>query len=128
MAENFGLEAYILEPVFNEQELQEREANNEAENGIAGDDAEEEDMEARVGNVLWCQCENCVAMPTVKECLCCNEDSANLLDKLYEGNMDCVTDHPDFEAVCLTETVLEILMYALREVRGYGQLGNWENR
>ena len=73
--------------------------------GNADDDAEEE-MGAQIGNVLWCQCENCVAMSTVKECLLCNEDSANLLEKLYEGNMECVTDHPDFVAVCLTATVL----------------------
>ena len=62
-------------------------------------------------------------MATVKECLCCGEESANLLEKLHEDNMECISQHPDFESVCLTPRVLEVLMHCLREVRGYGKTG-----
>ena len=87
-----------------------------------------ENPQDRLGNNLWCTCDNCVAMPTVKECLCCNEEPAELLDKLHEYYMECVIQHPDFRAVCLTDAVLEILMHCLREVRGYGADLQWENR
>jgi hypothetical protein len=31
---------------------------------------ENETMEYRLANTLWCKCDNCVEMPTGKECYC----------------------------------------------------------
>ena len=75
---------------------------------------------------VWCQCDTCSIMPLVKECLCCTEESANLLQKLYEGNRECITRHTDFLIICLNKTVLEVLIHCLTSSDGAEQ--NWEAR
>ena len=117
---------YQFEPEWDEDEIEEQEDHEDAVNG---DNLDQEPEPDRLTDIaVWCQCDTCSIMPTVKECLCCTEDSVNLLQKLYEGNWECITRHTDFSIICLNKTVLEILMHCLREVRGYGAEQNWEAR
>ena len=89
------------------------EESDDASNAESDADEPEENMADQLDNLGWCQCELCSIMPTVKECLCCNEDAANVVNKLYEENMECVSEHVDFPVICLNKVVLEMLMYCL---------------
>ncbi|XP_071477558.1 uncharacterized protein [Diadema antillarum] len=70
-----------------------------------GDDNEP----SRLGNNNWCQCGNCVPMPTTWESLCCHEADP-VLEKVEQYNdrhadaqINCITAHPGFSTVCLDE-------------------------
>ena len=39
---------------------------------ITGEDLSDENKN-RVGNTAWCRCNRCSVMPSVAECLCCQE-------------------------------------------------------
>ena len=122
------LEPYQLEPEYTDDELQELgllEPELAENNNV---EMRRQDPDQRLGNTRWCQCDGCSTMPTVVESLCCTEETANLLQKLHEGYIDCIIDHEDFESVCLNMAVLEMLMHCLREVRGYGRQMDWENK
>jgi len=125
------IQGYILEPEYTEEELRMMDVAGAAGGeGDARGNAEDNNVVVndRIGHTDWCQCDVCVIMPTQKESLCCNEDSANVVDKLYDHAMECITTHETFRSICLTPAVLEMLMYWLREIRGYGQQREWQNR
>ena len=64
--------------------------------------------------------------PTPKMCQCCAEHKA-LNDKM-DGH-ECITEHPDFNPICLTPAVLHIVVNSMEEVRGYGiNIDDWTNR
>ncbi len=123
-----GLIGFNYEPEYTEEELEQMVERGGERRDDAGDEQEDDGRERRLGNTTWCQCDQCTAMPTEKESLCCAEEDANLLQKLHDGFMECITEHPDFTSICLTPPVLEVMMHCLREVRGYGQVLQWENR
>ena len=55
-------------------------------------------------------------MSIPKECLCCKE-IAQVVEKMdgYEAEqLDCITDHPRFKAVCLDVWVLETAYFQCR--------------
>ena len=59
-------------------------------------------------------------------CQCCMEHTA-LNDKT--DGIDCIIQHTDFEAVCLTPAVLHIVVNSMEEVRGYGvNIEEWTHR
>lgn len=51
------------------------------------DDREVDERASRLGDRTWCQCGNCVPMPTEKECVCCKEPS--FLATAVEGMLNC---------------------------------------
>ena len=59
-------------------------------------------------------------MPILKECVCCKEIQ-QVVDKMDEPTnmeLDCITDHPGFQPVCLDEWVLETAHYQYAQQYG----------
>ena len=74
----------------------------------------------RLKNLDWCNCGNCVLMPTRKECLCCKE--MELLEPFITNlNLTWFVSHIDFTAVCLNRSVLRTSLAALKEFLKSGQ-------
>ena len=122
------LESYQFEPEWSDDELEQCMDEGEGKN-VAEPVAELNQEDDRLAGIQsWCQCDFCSVMPAVKECLCCMEDSANLVDKLYLEYIECITKHSDFETICLNKAVLEVLMCCLRDVCGYGGQLDWNTR
>lgn len=51
-------------------------------------------------------CGHCMQMPLAKECVCCKETRV-LLVLIENDEVECITDHPGFEPVCLNTYVLD---------------------
>jgi hypothetical protein len=54
----------------------------------------------------FCLCGNCENLPSIRECLCCKEfehyDENNITEEVQ-----CISQHPEFDLICLNKTVLE---------------------
>ena len=76
------VEGYQFEPEFTEEEI---ESQNLASSPVVSENE-------RGMSLDWCTCENCTILPTLNECLCCDE-----------------FDHyvTDFDTVCLNPVILE---------------------
>ncbi|CAH1240851.1 Hypp6122 [Branchiostoma lanceolatum] len=69
---------------------------------------------------IWCRCNTCEAMATVRECVCCH-DLRELTDPVDHNNLDrggmgvgrdrgqlmCITLHEDFHPLCLMRAALK---------------------
>ena len=67
----------------------------------------------------WCQCERCEAMDTADECLCCRE-IANVTRKMNigeENEIKCITEHFEFEIICLHPAVLRTALIGRSDIR-----------
>ena len=58
-------------------------------------------------------------MPTSIECVCCREVD-EVVHKIEENDteVDCITSHEGFQAVCLNRWVLQVAYFAYRERYG----------
>ena len=58
-------------------------------------------------------------MPTLKECLCCQE-IAQVVNKMRMTTvaMQCITDHPGFTTVCLDVWVLQTAYFQYQQQYG----------
>ena len=58
-------------------------------------------------------------MDTARECLCCQE-LEKMIDKMSENDteVNCITNHEGFEAVCLNWWVLQTAYFVYRERYG----------
>jgi hypothetical protein len=80
----------------------------------------------------WCCCGHCDARLLFgpREYRCCHEiDAANVFKSEPTEPVQCVTEHPDFNAVVLHPRVLQVAANGLRTRQGkrYKQLGSDEN-
>ena len=66
----------------------------------------------RIGNVKWCECQNCKEERREIDCLCCQE-VASLNSKFEKSNIVCIIDSPEFSTLCLNEYVLQIVLTGL---------------
>ena len=60
-----------------------------------------------------CKCNQCMMMATEAESVCCHEVD-KIVQKCKEANVNCLTDHPGFEAVC---TIVHVLQTAYHQYR-----------
>lgn len=103
---------YSREPEWTEEELaanmdveevhDEEESDDnlpESDNGTVWPPA------SRLENTDWCQCGECCTMPTREECICCGE-YPEMLRKLSDSRMKCVSLINSFALVCLEKDVL----------------------
>lgn len=58
----------------------------------------------RIGNVEWCDCQNCKEERREIDCLCCQEVAALNL-KFDNSSIACILDSPEFSTLCLNEYV-----------------------
>nr|XP_054750580.1 uncharacterized protein LOC129256384 [Lytechinus pictus] len=96
----------------------------------AGSDEEEVEevvvdnlRQERLENNFWCSCSgDCAPMPIVRECVCCKEipEVVHKMDSFNGGELDCITNHPGFEGVCLNPWVLETAYFHYRQQYGGG--------
>ena len=58
-------------------------------------------------------------MPTLKECLCCQE-IAQVVNKMSMNTvaMQCITEHPGFTTVCLDVWVLQTAYFQYQQQYG----------
>ena len=52
-----------------------------------------------------CHCGNCQIMPTVQECICCQEVQPVVakINELLDPTVQCITTHPGFTSVVSTD-------------------------
>lgn len=86
----------------------------------------DEDFHQRVGHTNWCQCGRCHPMRREVDCVCCHEVSAAENKRKEQEGLACVTEHSEFEAVCIRKSVLEVAMVAYQEFRA--RCDPWTNR
>ncbi|XP_064646191.1 uncharacterized protein LOC135499376 [Lineus longissimus] len=127
---NEQVSPYAFEPEYTPEELAERELDDghggnvvavelEVEDDVPLDDEGHEDG-TQMPLEEWCMCRGCMVMPTNFECDCCQDINA-ITTKLEEAtggdidhvDLECITQHPDFQAVCLNRAVLDTIVARL---------------
>ena len=88
--------------------------NNSSSDSESDDMSPDEADQPRIGNTEWCTCDHCQALPTSKECICCQE-LVGVGDKI-EG-IPCITQHHDFSMLCLHPAVLRVAIVARNDLR-----------
>ncbi|OCT73691.1 hypothetical protein XELAEV_18032654mg, partial [Xenopus laevis] len=81
------------DPVYTEEELQ---ALRERENG------------ERLRNTRWCQCGNCISLPTTEESVCCREIAK--LKKRFTGGITCIIQVQEMQKSCLDAKLLDYMV------------------
>lgn len=71
----------------------------------------------RIGNLEWCQCQECKIEEREIDCLCCQEVAA-LNSKFDRESMHCITQSSEFDTLCLNKTVLKNVLTGLHVSRG----------
>ncbi|XP_075705881.1 uncharacterized protein LOC142738540 [Rhinoderma darwinii] len=78
------------------------------------EDIDECDGSERISNSNWCLCNNCIAMPTNIESICCKE-IPNV--EPFMDNITCITEHDYFQQFCGDRERVHISMRAIGEIR-----------
>ncbi|XP_077154699.1 uncharacterized protein LOC143817299 [Ranitomeya variabilis] len=63
--------------------------------------------QVRLMNSTWCQCENCISLPTEMESLCCQE--IEKVKSQLQGRA-CITEHPFFKLFCQNEASVNVML------------------
>ena len=88
---------YQYEPEYTEEELAAVAATNEESTNNEEDEASDKNC---------CSCGYCALLPKQRECLCCRQFQH--YDEHYiTEDIPCISLHPDFDIICLNNTVLE---------------------
>ena len=93
-----------------DHEISESESDDEEWDGI---DVETEGW--RLESMLWCTCDRCENLPTIRENLCCKELTA--VDEKLEG-LACICQNPDFIMLCTNFVNLRTALIARSDIRG----------
>lgn len=103
-------EPYAFEPIknYHKPESTCTEADSEDEDSEK-EPLPEKKADSKLNNMNWCICGKCVVLPGMKEhhCVCCGHIFA--LNMLRNG-LQCVTDNPQFQTVCLNREVLDVAL------------------
>ena len=59
----------------------------------------------KIGNLEWCQCQECKIEEKEIDCFCCQKVAA-LNSKFDRESMHCITQSSEFDTLCLNKTVL----------------------
>jgi len=74
----------------------------------------------RTSGTCWCQCGNCVPMPSNAECTCCAEIASiqhRRNSQAHSLALGCITENPSFSTVCLDLEVLDVALLLMHDVR-----------
>lgn len=101
--EVLGLIPYNFEPEYSAEELENLENLRDVnENTVV--DLEE-----------WCDCKNCIVMPSADENLCCKSSDLTLPN--MDSN-DCITEHSNFDEIVLNPVILEVAYIQIMIFKG----------
>ncbi|XP_013404522.1 uncharacterized protein LOC106169577 [Lingula anatina] len=75
-----------------------------------------------------CTCGHSQILPGVSENVFCHEVVVVVQDRSKEENVQCITDHPGFEPVCLNKWVLETAWMQFRQQHGGKAFGGREDQ
>ncbi|XP_049523901.1 P2X purinoceptor 7-like [Dermacentor silvarum] len=92
----------------------ERGSSEDSSNPTSGDEAGHRvDVPSRLSSTDWCECGHCQVLPNFREleCVCCREMGAPVTVAQPQG---CITEHPDFNVLCLNIAVLRVVYLELR--------------
>ena len=92
-----NFQPYMYEPervVSNTSSSDEESSNSETDT--------EDSVATRIGNVKWCECQNCKEETREIDCLCCLEVAA-LNSKFDNIDIACIIDSSEFSTLCLNE-------------------------
>ncbi|KAJ8049967.1 hypothetical protein HOLleu_02955 [Holothuria leucospilota] len=107
----FGLESYLFEPEYSEEELRHREneRSKQAEAITVDVDSDSDTANTSTSSTSdiesWCICACCSARGNERERVCCHGLFA---DKMSLNMGECVTNNPAFSQICLQPFSLEL--------------------
>ena len=104
---------YVCEPEYSVEELKNKGIIVEVDDEEASSESENELDSSRLENIHWCTCTHCSVMPSLVESQCCKE-LANLLESKLNKVAACITEHEEFETLCLNKIVLNTAFIQFR--------------
>ena len=66
-----------------------------------------------------CECGVCKPIPEVVECVCCKESAQEVVNKMEDYEVNCITQHPGFNSVCPDVHVLQTAYFGYRQDHGH---------
>ncbi|XP_073488997.1 P2X purinoceptor 7-like [Aquarana catesbeiana] len=75
--------------------------------------AEERRLQTRIGKNDWCECGNCLAMPTARESICCHEIS-NVTENIDEGSL-CIIESNIFKNMVVDRLNTTIILTIIHQ-------------
>ena len=111
MENHLGIKQYAFVPVYCEDDGESDSDDSDLERNFDSEQVEITD---------WCGCEVSVFL-SERECICCHEWDI-LKEKLEVEDVDCVTQHMDFDSACLNPSVLATSYVTCMRFKG---IGSW---
>ena len=100
----FSVEPFSFEPEYSSDKHSESSSDKVQSGG---------DTSNRLSTTTWCQCAKCFYIEE-RDRVCCRQiENAAVLSDNFK-HLSCITDHFDFEAVCLNETILRTALICLK--------------
>ncbi|XP_004227445.2 P2X purinoceptor 7-like isoform X1 [Ciona intestinalis] len=75
-------------------------------------------------NTNWCQCGLCECMAAAQESVCCREQEQ--VSQKMPDSANCITEHKNFDPVCLNEDVLEVAYSTYQQHSNLDDGNNWK--
>ena len=58
-------------------------------------------------------------MPEVVECVCCKESAQEVVTRMEDYEVNCITQHPAFNSACLDVHVLQTACFGYQQDHGH---------
>ncbi|XP_052237692.1 uncharacterized protein LOC127849006 [Dreissena polymorpha] len=110
--DEFSVQPYMYEPEFSDSQSDFSDSDSDSEESFA--DAKDDH---RVGNTDWCACSSYTPYRVQIECKYCTE-YPELMERMDEAGVKCITEHTGFKANCLHPDVIEVSFYEFLDVNG----------
>ncbi|XP_061175542.1 uncharacterized protein LOC133184466 [Saccostrea echinata] len=107
---------FIVQPYQFEPTVRSEQPQSSSESSTESDSEQDSDFDVVVVDE-WCNCHNCIDMPTAIERRCCHSFGVCQL-KLEEADITCITKHEAFQVNCLNRHVLELAFYEYLDYNG----------
>ena len=107
-------QGYAFEPVQDSLQLS---ANSSDTTENSEPSSPEPDRPDRRQSLFWCNCGNCMLMPTQEVCVCCAE-VRQIQHRIPDGQGPmCIRDNPTYSYVTMDREVLDVSLLLMQDVR-----------